>query len=89
MCLRERWRAARLADDPPHVDLVARPIRQRPSRVGLQLERQFVSVVVASVELGGLLADKAGVMVGDYLVNAGGLLPVRYLLERATPGLDD
>jgi S1-C subfamily serine protease len=35
-------------------------------------------------------ADKAGVMVGDYLVNASGLMPVQYLslqdFEELSPG---
>jgi len=72
-----------------HVDLVARPIRPRPSRAGFQLERQFMDVVVASVEPGGP-ADKAGVMVGDYLVSAAGMMPVQYLslqdFESLPPG---
>jgi hypothetical protein len=72
-----------------HVDLVARPLRPRPSRAGFQLERQFMDVVVASVEPGGP-ADKAGVMVGDYLVSAAGMLPVQYLslqdFEELAPG---
>jgi hypothetical protein len=72
-----------------HVDLVARPLRPRPSRAGFQLERQFMDVVVASVEPGGP-ADKAGVMVGDYLVSAVGMLPVQYLslqdFESLSPG---
>lgn len=72
-----------------HVDLVVRPLRPRPSRAGFQLERQFMDVVVASVEPGGP-ADKAGVMVGDYLVSAAGMMPVQYLslqdFEELSPG---
>lgn len=72
-----------------HVDIVARPLRPRPSRAGFQLERQFMDVVVASVEPGGP-ADKAGMMVGDDLVSAAGMLPVRYLslqdFESLSPG---
>jgi hypothetical protein len=72
-----------------HVDLVARPLRPRPSRAGFQLERQFMDVVVASVEPGGP-AEKAGVMVGDYLVSAAGMMPVQYLslqdFEELSPG---
>jgi hypothetical protein len=72
-----------------HVDLVARPIRPRPSRAGFQIERQFLDIVVAAVEPGGP-ADKAGVMVGDFLTAATGVVPIQYFsvedLERLSPG---
>jgi hypothetical protein len=84
------WTEATIVEgQTTHVDLVARPIRPRPSRAGFQLERQFMDIVVASVEPGGP-ADKAGVMVGDYLVSAAGMLPVQYLslqdFESLSPG---